>query len=98
MDGYYGYGIGWFGWLVMIILMVLFWAGLLATVALVTRRYWQPRRGEGAGPSSAGQPTRPGPSSSESDPNSPEGVLSARFARGEIDEEEFRKRRDALRG
>jgi putative membrane protein len=27
-----------------------------------------------------------------------EGVLDERFARGEIDEEEYRRRRDALRG
>lgn len=38
-----------------------------------------------------------GPSSTQSDVRSAEDILAERFARGEIDEDEFTGRRDALR-
>jgi putative membrane protein len=74
---WYGNGVNGWGYAVMTIGMILFWAvAILGGVALVRHL---------ARPSSA---TR-GPT--------PEQVLAERFARGEIDEEEFDRRRKALR-
>ncbi|MEO6084008.1 MAG: SHOCT domain-containing protein [Umezawaea sp.] len=73
---WYGNGMGGWGYAVMTIGMVLFWAvAILGGVALV-RHLARPTgttRGSAA-----------------------EQVLAERFARGEIDEEEFTKRRKAL--
>ncbi|MDT4922658.1 MAG: putative rane protein [Pseudonocardiales bacterium] len=38
------------------------------------------------------------PRGSAHDSGAPEGILAERFARGEIDDDEFRRRRDALVG
>jgi putative membrane protein len=62
--------------------------GLLA--ALVILAVWAVSRVTQSH-STAGPPAAPSPRSSAED------VLAERFARGEIDEDEYRRRRDALR-
>lgn len=74
---WYGNGMGGWGYAVMTIGMVLFWAvAILGGVALVRHL------------------TRPACATRAS---TAEQVLAERFARGEIDEEEFTERRKALR-
>ena len=84
MMGWYS-GWGWGAWLGMSLLMLAFW-GLLAVgvVALVrtVRRDDQPRSAE---PMRVGAP----------DANARD-VLDERFARGEIDADEYTRRRDLL--
>lgn len=87
MYGWHDGGWGWGAWVVMIILMVLFWSAIVA-VAVMFFRNW--RGGYAAPP--------PGPAGpGETGPEAAMRVLEERFARGEIDAEEFTKRRDLLR-
>ena len=84
--GYGWGGWGWGGWVMMILVMVLFWGAIVVgVVALV--RYGRERR----------QPPGPPPPQGVSQPPSALDVLDERFARGEIDAEEYTKRRDLLR-
>jgi putative membrane protein len=81
----YGYGehvSGW-GYALGIVSMVLFWSLLILGIAAAARYLGRSRRE----PSS---PARPGPPTAEQ-------VLAERFARGEIDAEEYHQRLDALR-
>ena len=73
---------GWNGnWWVMAIWMVLFWAVIIGGIVVAVRALT-------------------GPALRRRDdafpPSDAAGILEERFARGEIDEEEFRKRRDLL--
>ncbi len=74
---------GWGGWIMMALVMVLFWGGLITAIVLAIR-------GLSGG---ASQQNRPGPWVSPP----AEDLLAARFARGEIDEDEYRRRMTALR-
>ena len=78
---YYGDGIGWGGWLVMVVLMAVFW-GAIAWVVVTLIRH----NGSGSLP----PPAAVG--------NDPMRILDERFARGEIDEAEYQRRREVLRG
>lgn len=69
----HGYGWGWFGALMMLATMVLFWGGLATVVIVLLRRFGNP-----GGTSDADR------------------ILEERFARGEFDEEELKRRRAAL--
>lgn len=81
---WYDHNMGWWGWAGMGIGMVLFWALLIAgIVALVA--YISGDRNERQIPGGT-IPTA-----------SPEQVLAARFARGEINETEYRDRLAVLR-
>ncbi len=81
---WYGHDMGWWGWAGMGVGMVLFWALVIAgIVALVN--YINGDRQDRQIP--------PYPSSTAS----PEQVLAARFARGEINETEYRDRLAVLR-
>ena len=81
--GYGWDGWGWGGWVMMVLLMALFWgAVVVGIVALV--RYGRERR-------------EPPPPSEQPRPPSALDVLDERFARGEIDAEEYTRRRDLLR-
>ncbi len=81
---WYGHNMGWWGWAGMGIGMVLFWALLIAgIVALIV--YTTGGR--------QGRQLPPGATST----SSPEQVLAARFARGEINETEYRDRLAVLR-
>jgi putative membrane protein len=80
---WYGNAMGGWGYALMTISTVLFWALIIAgLVALV--RYLG--RGRVAGAERATQPMA-----------TPEQVLARRFAAGEIDEREYRQRLDVLR-
>ncbi|MBG0741514.1 SHOCT domain-containing protein [Paeniglutamicibacter antarcticus] len=76
-----GNGWGIGAWVAMAVLMLIFWAGVVTVVVLLVRRA---HPGEG--------PYVARPSHHEA-----ERILSERFARGEIDEQEFTARRTALR-
>ncbi|WP_142383355.1 SHOCT domain-containing protein [Mycobacterium intracellulare] len=77
-----GYGgWGWVGWILTAVVFVVVFA-LLITVAVMAVRYLS------GGQRGAGGPMRP---------RGAEDVLAERFARGDIDEEEFRQRVTALR-
>jgi putative membrane protein len=69
-------------WTLMIFLMIMFWIVVVVGVVAFIRR-------------SPSAPTTSAPSSPTSD--KPGQILRARFARGEIDEDEFRTRMAALR-
>lgn len=80
--GYGWDGWGWGGWALMVVLMVLFWGAIVVgVVALV--RYGRERR-------------EPPPPVDQHRPPSALDVLDERFARGEIDADEYAKRRDLL--
>ncbi len=83
---YYGDGIGWGGWLVMVAMMAVFW-GAIAWVIVTLIRH----SGSGSEPS----PVTGSDSMRGSDPMR---ILDERFARGEIDEAEYQRRREVLRG
>ncbi|MFF7444038.1 SHOCT domain-containing protein [Streptomyces sp. NPDC008122] len=78
---WYGNGLNGWGWFAMSAGMVLFW-GLLITVAVMAFRALD----RAAERPSASRPAAPA-----------EQILSERLARGEIDEEEYRRRLTALR-
>jgi putative membrane protein len=77
--GYGDGGIGWGGWLAMVVMMVVFW-GAIAWVVVTLIRH----------------------GGSRSEPQSSAGngamrVLDERFARGEVEEDEYQRRREILR-
>ncbi len=89
-EPYYGYGYGrhmmdggWFGWIAGPIMMILFIAVAVGAVVLVVRWLGGGPAGGGAG---AGTPQ--GRTALD--------ILKERYARGEIDKEEFEERRRVL--
>lgn len=74
---WYGTGMGGWGYALMTLSMLLFW-GLVIGAIVALARYLG-----GAGRAGQATPTRA---------TGPEGILAERFARGEIDEEEYRRR------
>ena len=82
---WYDHDMGWWGYAGMGIGMMLFWglliAGIIALVMFI----------------SGGRQTRKSPSAPEQIPSTPEQILAARFARGEISETEYRDRLGVLR-
>ena len=78
-----GWGWGWGGWILMGVVMVVFWAVVITLVVLAVR-YLSADRG-----------TRPAPPASAQ--SRAEDLLAERFARGEIDDEEYRHRLTLLR-
>ncbi len=95
MYGFEHAGAGWF-W-PGVISSALLWA-LLAVAIVVGVRYLT-RRPRPWGEATA-HPVPPGPYAAPGAPAAPpaEGILAGRFARGEIDEEEYRRRLATLRG
>lgn len=81
MYGWYG-GMGVWGWVIMGLVMLAFWAGVVALVVFAIRN----------SRSGAGRYDQRWPGNDD-----PERILAQRFARGEIDETEYRARLDALR-
>jgi putative membrane protein len=75
-------GMGWGGWVVMGLTFVLFWGGIVI-FAVWGIRNWRSDDGN--------PPAGTTPTSSHADD-----VLAERFARGEIDEDEFTHRRELL--
>ncbi|ORA44474.1 hypothetical protein BST22_25275 [Mycolicibacterium chubuense] len=83
-DGWmWGNSMGWGGWVLMSIMMALVWALVIAGTVLAIRFLTGPRQSAGHS-----HGTREG---------SAEDVLAERFARGEIDEDEYRRRATLLR-
>jgi putative membrane protein len=78
---WYGPGMGGWGYALMALSMLLFW-GLIIGAIVALVRYLRD-----AGPTSPAVTT----------PKSPEQILADRFARGEIDEEEYQRRLAVLR-
>jgi putative membrane protein len=84
-DGWmWNHGWGWGGWILMGLGMVVFWAAVIILVVLVIRYFTSDRS------SASATRTAPGP-------NRAEDLLGERFARGEIDDEDFRRRMALLR-
>ncbi|MCB5282234.1 MULTISPECIES: SHOCT domain-containing protein [unclassified Arthrobacter] len=81
MYGWDGNGWGIGAWVAMAVLMLIFWGGVVTVVVLLLRR---PHPGEG-------------PAAQRPPHHDAERLLNERFARGEIDEQEFTARRTALR-
>lgn len=85
-------GWSWEAWAGMALMMLLFWLLLVAAVVLLVRY----ARGDGTwGGSAQGGP---GAHGTRAEGGSAESVLAERYARGEIDEEEYLRRRSVLRG
>lgn len=78
-----GYGMGWLGLLIGLVMMLVFWGGLITLAVLVVRAL---RDGRGAGRHGA-----------HAESTSAEGILAERFARGELDEQAYRHQREVLR-
>ncbi|MGW7381790.1 SHOCT domain-containing protein [Streptomyces sp. NPDC054794] len=81
----YDHDVGGWGWFAMSAGMILFWALIIILGALLYRALARP--GESSNSASA-RPAGP----------SPEQVLAERFARGEIDEDEYHRRLTVLGG
>jgi putative membrane protein len=79
----WGYGAGWGAWLTMGIGMILFW-GLVIGGGIALIRYLAGAQHQHA---SSGAPGR----------TEAEQILAERFARGDIDEDEYRRRCELLR-
>ncbi|MBM4468111.1 SHOCT domain-containing protein [Rhodococcus hoagii] len=79
-NGGMGYGIGWGGWVLMILAMVLFWTLVVVGVMALFRTMRDERNASPDPKNQSGQQ-----------------ILDERFARGEIDAEEYRIRTDQLR-
>ncbi|MFE3167067.1 SHOCT domain-containing protein [Streptomyces sp. NPDC059224] len=84
MNLWYGRDPGGWSWMAMSVGMVLFWAALAAVGVLLFRALSRPAGGGATGPAPPTGPT-------------PERVLADRFARGEIDGDEYRRRLAVLR-
>ncbi len=85
-DVMYGYGYGMNGWgYAALVIQVLFWALLVVGVAFLIRYLARGRHETPAPP--------PAPQAHQG----PEQILAGRFARGEIDEEEYHRRLTTLR-
>lgn len=79
-------GAGWAGWLAMTGSVLLFWALVAWVLVAVVRR-------AGGG----GAATGGGDAASGAGRATAEEILAERYARGELDDEEYRRRREVLR-
>ncbi len=82
----YGEHVSGWGYALGIVSMILFWSLLVLAIAAAVRYLGRDRRER----SSPARPARPAPPAAEE-------VLAGRFARGEIDADEYRQRLDTLR-
>lgn len=80
----WGYGWGWGSWFGMGVVMILFWGLVIAAIVALVH-YLSGSRDASRSTSTDGL-ERPG------------GLMAERFARGEIDEQEYQRRRELLRG
>ena len=85
-DGWSWGGWGWGGWILMTSMMVLFWAVVITAVVLAVRYL-------AGGRHTAGHPS----DWTRAQEKRPEDVLAERYARGEIDDDEYRRRMTLLR-
>jgi putative membrane protein len=86
---WYDHGMTGWGWAMMTISMIVFWVLVIGLGVLLFRALrGGPQDSIEAGPSVGSPPRRP----------TPEQLLAERYARGEIDEEEYQRRLDTLHG
>jgi putative membrane protein len=71
----------WWGYLLMSVSMIVFWGVVIGGIIALVRYLGRPAE------QPQSHPVQP----------APEQILAERFARGELDEEEYRRRLDALR-
>jgi uncharacterized membrane protein len=86
-------GTGWW----MVLVMVLFTLLLVGAVLLLLRGWMRAPQPPGGTASYGGLPVRGDQPGAAAARNAAEEVLAERYARGELDEEEFVHRRDVLR-
>jgi putative membrane protein len=86
-DMMYGADHRWIAGLFMLLIVLALIAGAIIIVRMLTNRVTS-----ATGPAAVAGP------SGTTEATTPVQILEMRFARGEIDEEEFRRRRDVLRG
>ncbi|AOR37241.1 hypothetical protein BFF78_22070 [Streptomyces fodineus] len=87
---WYDGGWGWGGWFLMTVFMVLFWAVLIVGLVAMVRYLGGTRHHQ--------QPGSPPPSGDGGwQDRRAESLLAERFARGEIDEDEYERRLTVLR-
>ncbi len=91
---YWHDGMGFGGWWAMGIGLLLFWGIVIGGIVLIVRWAVGNRTPQGGPPV---PPPAPGPAAPPPVPDAHR-ILDERFARGEIDDEEYRRRRDLLRG
>ncbi|MEU6776603.1 hypothetical protein [Streptomyces sp. NPDC046759] len=87
---WYDGGWGWGGWIVMTVFMVLFWAVLIVGLVVLVRYLVGARHHQ-----QPGSPPPPGEGGWQD--RRAENLLAERFARGEIDEDEYKRRLALLR-
>lgn len=80
--GWDGAGMGWGGWVLMALMMVIFWGVVVAAVVAFVRYSGHSHHEPPAASDGRDQALR---------------ILDERFARGDIDAEEYTQRRDLLR-
>lgn len=85
---WYGHGMGGWGFGLMAFSFLLFWALVIVAIVLLVRYFGRAGRQGGSFP----PPGSYGPPGSTA-----EQLLAERFARGEIDEEEYQRRLNTLR-
>ena len=85
---WYGSGMSGWGYALMTVSMILFWGAVIFGIAALVRYFGR----------SGQPPAAPSPPQSAESPSSPERLLAERFARGEINEDEYRQRLAVLRG
>ena len=94
-DGGYGWGMhdgwGWGGWLMLVIMLVLLVTAIVVTVVLLLRTDPASR----AGGQGSGRLTEGGGGGLPS--HTARQLLDERYARGELDDEEYVRRRELLR-
>jgi putative membrane protein len=83
----------WFPWF---LIFPFFWILALGLFFFLGRRFWWGRCGHGAGAERFGPGRYPGPV--PGGPAAAEEILRERYARGDIDEAEYRQRLEVLRG
>lgn len=83
----------WFPWF---LIFPLFWILALGLFFFLGRRIWWGRRGQAAAAGRSGPGHYPGPFLAG--PAAAEEILRERYARGDIDETEYRQRLEVLRG
>lgn len=79
----------WLAELFAVALAVVFWGGLIVLIVLGIRWFLRQERGAGHGP---------GPGQAGTSAEDPLEILRRRYAAGEIDDEEYQRRRKTLRG